>query len=401
MTFFLLLLACPPPVFEEPEPLEPVDLVAPPYAQVLDEGVLRLRFEVLGGDQALPMTLLHPRDGELEITPERQVTALDYAWPAAGADEVAYPDLPGQHVLHEWIVDDLTPGEVLGWRLELPEGDVWEGSLRRPDEDGPFTVAYFGDTMAPTTEALAPLAAAYAPDLLLHGGDIQYQSNPFDTWARHFFALAPLTALAPYHPATGNHEAEGQDEFQVMYARAFAPMGDSAGSFEVEGEGYHAFTYGGVRFIQLDTEGALGDPESAQVAWLTQELEAAEGMRATVVTFHRPIYTLAQHDPKEDFRAVLHPLFLEHGVDLVLQAHNHSYERFIVDELTYVVDGGGGGFLYNVDNQVEERPEEALLRQAADRSFGFTVLTVEAGQIELLRLDGDGEEVDAAVMPLR
>ncbi|MCB9742541.1 MAG: metallophosphoesterase [Alphaproteobacteria bacterium] len=403
MFISLLLLACAdaPAPDSSAQDLGPVDLLAPPYAQVLEGGALRLRFEVLDDERPRPVTVLHPRDGERVLEPVRRVETLSYAWPVSGADEVQRPDLPGVHVTHELDLGTLEPGDTLGWSLELPEGDRFEGTLTRPAEDAPLTVAFFGDTMAPTTELLAPLAAAYAPDVLLHGGDIQYQSNPFDTWARHFFAFAPLTALAPYHPATGNHEDEQQEEFQVMFARSFTPMGDSGGPWGEAGEGYHAFTWSGVRFIQLDTEGDLGDPESEQLRWLAEELTAAEGARATVVSFHRPIFTLAKSAPKDDFRAQLHPLFVEHGVDLVLQAHNHSYERFEVDGLTYIVDGGGGALLYDVDAQVEERPEEVPWRLASDRSFGFTIFTVDGDTIQLHRHDGAGELIDEVAVPLR
>jgi hypothetical protein len=47
-----------------------------------------------------------------------------------------------------------------------------------------------------------------------------------------------------------------------------------------------------------------------------------------VVAFHKPVYTSpSRHSAETDFRNVFHPLFDKYGVDLVLQAHNHNYQR--------------------------------------------------------------------------
>jgi hypothetical protein len=41
------------------------------------------------------------------------------------------------------------------------------------------------------------------------------------------------------------------------------------------------------------------------------------------------------------------PLFTRYQVDLVFSGHDHNYERSIVDNVTYVVTGGGGSPLYD------------------------------------------------------
>jgi hypothetical protein len=47
-----------------------------------------------------------------------------------------------------------------------------------------------------------------------------------------------------------------------------------------------------------------------------------------IVYFHRPMYTSPSHHPESPtLRNTYHPLFEQYGVDLVLQAHNHNYER--------------------------------------------------------------------------
>lgn len=51
----------------------------------------------------------------------------------------------------------------------------------------------------------------------------------------------------------------------------------------------------------------------------------------TVALTHYPLYSrgagLSGHGPNEELREALEPLFLRHGVDLVLAGHEHHYER--------------------------------------------------------------------------
>jgi hypothetical protein len=39
--------------------------------------------------------------------------------------------------------------------------------------------------------------------------------------------------------------------------------------------------------------------------------------------------------------------FKEWGADLVLAGHDHTYERLQIDDLTYIVNGLGGGSIYD------------------------------------------------------
>lgn len=375
-----------------------VDLTAPPWVLITGPKSALLRFETLNQDIPLPVEVSFGAADPVTLAPERSALQTDYAFPPVEANpELKYQDLPGLRVRHQLVLEDIVPGEPVGWRLELGAGEFLEGSFRIPAPGQDFVAVYTGDTMSPKLDEVIEGAAPFAPDLYIHGGDLQYQSNPFDTWTGLMHSIAPLTAQAPFHPAVGNHEYEGQDEFAVMFERFFEGAGDAE-----QGTAYHAFSAGGVRFIALnsETKHGLTDPESPQVFWLTQEL-IAHSSEPVVVYFHRPIITLAKHEPKLDMREVLHPLFAGHGVDLVLTAHNHSYERFLMDEVPYVVDGGGGAFLYSATVHEEAYPEDLARRQAVDKSMGFTVLRFSDQGIDLERYDIDGEQVDAALLPYR
>ena len=102
-----------------------------------------------------------------------------------------------------------------------------------------------------------------------------------------------------------------------------------------------------------------------------------------------------------DRLAWMHPLFLEHRVSLVLCGHNHAYERFERDGLTYVTDGGGGALLYSVTKQLEEgtvTEEEQSWRRSAEMSYGVIKIEVtEDGGLTLTRLQAPSGNVTDTV----
>ena len=374
-----------------------------PYWQWTGPSTARFRVETL---EPVELELELTRGASAAATPLAVSTAdLTHFWPAEEIiDGFAYNDDPGPHHLHELMLDDLAAGEVVGWSLDLGD-DVLRGTLTAPPAPGgSFRAIFVGDTMAPYSDGVFARMAAEAPELLLHGGDLQYQSNPADTWTGLSWAMAPATETAALQATVGNHEHEDRDEFSQMYRRLLDGQGEGVADAD-----YYRLDHGGVRFLALDSEAQVEAHQltaegSLQLAWLQEQLTDAAtdpSVHAVVPFFHRPIYTLAEHAPSEGLRAVLHPLFVDHGVTLVLQAHNHSYERMEADGVTYVTDGGGGALLYDVDASVEDYPDELALRVAASQTFGFTRLDFGASSVELQRIDVDGNVVDAGSIPWR
>ena len=58
---------------------------------------------------------------------------------------------------------------------------------------------------------------------------------------------------------------------------------------------------------------------------------------------HRPFYSSGYHGREEEMADVLEPLLIANNVDLVIQGHDHMYERIHPQEgVNYIVTGGGG-----------------------------------------------------------
>lgn len=118
-------------------------------------------------------------------------------------------------------------------------------------------------------------------------------------------------------------------------------LGTSTGSV-LGAARYYSFARGPLRVIALD---ANEPTDAAQMRFLRTTLATATEP-AIVVAFHQPVFTAGFHGPALTARRAWVPLFRRFRVDLVLQGHNHHYERITRGGVNYVTTGGGGQRLY-------------------------------------------------------
>ena len=128
------------------------------------------------------------------------------------------------------------------------------------------------------------------------------------------------------HPSPGNHE------FALKGGTAyFDYWGDKAGE---RGKGYYSFDLGVWHIISLNTNcaelGAGGCAAgSEEEVWLKQDL-AAHPNSCIIAFGHHTLYSsgvLKSHALHPELRAFWQDLYNAHA-DLVLNGHEHSYERF-------------------------------------------------------------------------
>lgn len=117
-------------------------------------------------------------------------------------------------------------------------------------------------------------------------------------------------------------------------------------------ERYYYVDRGPLRLCALDS--MPGEPDgveadSVQAAWLRETL-AASPAAWNIVYMHHPPYSSGLHGSSSWMRWP----FRDWGSDLVLAGHDHTYERVLVDGLTYLVNGLGGGARYQRGNQPVE-----------------------------------------------
>jgi Calcineurin-like phosphoesterase len=146
----------------------------------------------------------------------------------------------------------------------------------------------------------------------------------------------------------------------------------------------------GVQLLFVDAN----RPDQAQAAWLEARLSEG-GPRFRVVVFHQPAWSCSNHDSTREVGRLWVPVFERHRVALVLNGHDHNYQRFVsAAGVTYVVTGGGGRGLYRLDECEGGEPR----RVAMAMRHHFTAVEVRARSLALAAVDADGALLDQAVI---
>lgn len=233
-------------------------------------------------------------------------------------------------------------GPVLAERVS-PRGG---GGLTPPRAADTVTVLAAGDIAACTRGSW--LTARLLDSLdgrIIVPGDAAYFSaqdrNPYrtcydTTWGRH---------KARTHPVPGNHDADPDG-----MRRYFDYFGDAAGP---KPGAYYSFDVGAWHVVALNSNIAM-EPDSEQGRWAAADL-AANRARCTMAVMHHPRFSSGPHE-KGSGPASIWPLLESSGVDLVLSAHDHLYERLAPMRTNGVRDdargvrqfvvGTGGNLLY-------------------------------------------------------
>jgi len=117
-------------------------------------------------------------------------------------------------------------------------------------------------------------------------------------------------------PAPGNHD------YRTEGARPyFEYFGENAGP---PGRGYYSYSLGTWRILVIDSNIAV-DKESPQYAWLQQEL-TANPVICTLAIWHHPRFSSAKHGSQKKMASIWELLYAHH-VDVVINGHDHVYER--------------------------------------------------------------------------
>jgi hypothetical protein len=190
-------------------------------------------------------------------------------------------------------------------------------------------------------------------DAILALGDLQYGGATLDLFRRWYgTSWGRPTLKAVTHPAPGNHEYENEGA-----AGYFAYFGAAAGR---PGAGWYSFDLG---------------------AWHL----AGSSARCTLAYWHHPRYSSGLHGDDPRTADLWSDLAAAHA-ELVLNGHDHDYERFAPRSgLRELVVGTGGKSHYPL------RPiRETGSQSADDRDFGVLELTLRRAGYEwrFLRTDG-------------
>jgi acid phosphatase type 7 len=234
--------------------------------------------------------------------------------------------------------------------------------------------------------ATAAIVARLRPYAVLTLGDNAYPNASAADYANCY---APTWGpfLSGTHPAPGNHEYHSPGaETYFAYFGAQAP-----------GE-YYSLDLGEWHVVSLNSE-IPRDPASEQVRWLRADL-ASDGNRCEILYWHKPRWAGGEYGSDPSMQTLWEVAY-EHGVDLVLVGHEHSYQRFAPLDASgepdaafgvrQVVAGTGGAPLYAVGT--------APHREVANgETYGVLELLLRPTGYDLSFVPaGDGTFTDALV----
>ena len=200
--------------------------------------------------------------------------------------------------------------------------------------------------------------------------------------------------MSVIHPSPGNHDYDsgsGAPYFEYFGQRAGPP-----------GKGYYSFVAGEWHVISLNSEVyfSRGSPEQAreQEDWLRKDLSVHRN-ECTLAYFHRPRFSSGSHRGTQEMQALWSILY-DADVDLILNGHEHDYERFLpqtpagaVDSargIPQIVAGTGGGALRGIRARLA--PNSAIQIHGY---YGVLKLALGDGEYRHAFLDTKGRVWDA------
>jgi hypothetical protein len=202
-------------------------------------------------------------------------------------------------------------------------------------------------------------------DLAYEDGTAEEFETCYDpTWGRHKDRTLPVL---------GNHEFEsGNADGYFGYFGAVA--GDPP-------NGYHSLDIGGWHVIVLNSNcGESGgcDAGDPQEMWLRADLAASDA-RCTVAVWHNPVFSSGLHGGNDKTESWWEALY-EAGADVVLNGHDHDYERFAPQDPSGIADPDHGitQFVVGTGGANLRTMEQPLPNSVArnDHTYGLLELTL-------------------------
>jgi len=194
------------------------------------------------------------------------------------------------------------------------------------------------DSVAKVTDAVFTLG----DNAYMFGSTSQFAQCFTPTWGDPGKSI-----MGKIHPSPGNHDYE-----TAGAGPYFTYFGSKAGE---PGLGYYSYDVGTWHVVALNSEIVLLESYSdadraAQGAWLLKDLTDHKKQQCTLAYWHEPRFSSGYHGSDLRFTPIWRILY-DNGVDLVLNGHDHDYERFapqtpdgVADStgITEIVAGTGG-----------------------------------------------------------
>jgi tetratricopeptide (TPR) repeat protein len=295
-------------------------------------------------------------------------------------------DTKGLGSVKKVTLKNLVPESTYSYQVEVNGFKSKIGNFRTAVKDGsPFTFAAYGDNKnGPFNhKKIADLILSYKPLFVSNNGDLVERGYVFKQWDKLFFTPAKeMIASIPLIPAIGNHEENSE-----YYYNYFCIPNNKA---------WHSFNLNGAHFVVINTDEDFMEEDGEQITWLKNDLKN-NNSEWTFAFHHVPPFTSGGNyysRSRIDVKNILHPIYEQYKVDMVITGHDHHYERSkpVVSDngehgVTYIVGGNGGTSMRYIG-----KPKEFSLKST--RTFGFALIEIEGTKINFKEISIDNRVLD-------
>jgi Calcineurin-like phosphoesterase/IPT/TIG domain len=265
---------------------------------------------------------------------------------------------------------------------------------------GLFSFVVIGDSGWGGAEqgTIALRLLAEKPTLVLHTGDLVYMVGNYETYQRNYFNFYASTMCSvPFFPCPGNHDYDVVNAVPYLNIHALPNEG-----VPITDRGrYYSFDWGNVHFVSIDAHQSLNQAVNSNgpmLRWLDNDLRSTRQFWR-IVYFHYPPFATGQNTndiQSQWVRQYVVPILERHGVQVVFNGHEHSYQRnYAIRKSTkvdpgigtnYFTTGGGGAFLYDA--------VQTGLVEVAKREYHYVRADVQATRITFRSIKMDGTTLD-------
>ncbi len=236
-----------------------------------------------------------------------------------------------------------------------------------PAAGQPFVVAAVGDGAGgETPEAnVVNLIASWNPNLFLYLGDVLEEGSvsEFYNYYRPSWFFGKFRSITD--PTVGNHE------YLTSHAAGYFDYWDNVPN-------YYSFDTAGWHMVSINANcssvGGCG-LTSEQYKWLSDDLAADKAM-CTLVIYHEPLFDIGPEADTVPPISSTWSLMAQNGVDIVLNGHDHNYQRWVPLDgagnpsptgITEFIAGAGG---HSIQTFVRDDPRVAFKSDAYPTTFG-------------------------------
>jgi hypothetical protein len=248
------------------------------------------------------------------------------AWPVGGQEPSAWaytatdstgPQVAGRAGLRAYVSGSVTNAPITA---SLDDYAANATSSPPPPADDPVLVGAGDIATAGSNDAATAALVQGIPGTVFTLGDNDQGNGTAAEFAAYYDKTWGQFKARTLFPAPGNHEynTSGASGY-------FGYFGAAAGD---PGKGWYSHNVGAWHIIVLNANCwvVACDANSPQVTWLKSDL-AANPTACTLAIWHEPLFTSGPHGPYTAVRPFWQALY-NANADLVLNGHEHHYERF-------------------------------------------------------------------------